>query len=579
MTAGKNPLASVSNTMTSQRQPMPGVANQVRNAAGGYVFEKDLWTKVEDFLILGTTGGTFYTSEAKLTTANVDVLRKALAADPQRFVALVKSISASIPSRAVKPDPCLFALALADADPKARPYVKGAFSSVARTTDHLAKSFGYGKNLWGKTSKSGHGTSPVMNRSRRTMLASWFNEADVHDVAFRALKARQRKTPQGEAMELRDIIRIAHVGGRTPEHRALIGWLAGRITDGSAREILPDVDNFLVAQAVKTPKEAVKVITERRVPWEFLPSEVLESPQVWEALIDTIGLTALVRNLARMTRIGTLQAFSENNQRVVSRLTNPDKLVRARIHPMELYLALKVYESGSSQPNAKAQLRQWQPVASISNALAEAYALSFGGVEPSGARMLLAVDSSGSMSGSYYGGQVIISGSPLKSPPYELANAMALTTARIEGDLTTHVIDVDTSVHASRITSKSRIGEIRGWMPSGGGTNLSLPFSYARQKSLKVDGFVVYTDNETWAGRSHPAQELAAYRREVNPEARVVIVSMTATGYQIADPADEAVMAMAGLDASLPKVISGWIRKPGRDHSGGARHELAEDDE
>ena len=35
---------------------------------------------------------------------------------------------------------------------------------------------------------------------------------------------------------------------------------------------------------------------------------------------------------------------------------------------------------------------------------------------------------------------------------------------------------------------------------------------------------------------------------------------MTAAGQQILDPKDEAVLAVAGLDSSLPKVISGFIR-------------------
>jgi 60 kDa SS-A/Ro ribonucleoprotein len=40
----------------------------------------------------------------------------------------------------------------------------------------------------------------------------------------------------------------------------------------------------------------------------------------------------------------------------------------------------------------------------------------------------------------------------------------------------------------------------------------------------------------------------------------VVVVSMTAAGYTIADPRDEAVLQVAGLDAALPKLITGFIR-------------------
>jgi 60 kDa SS-A/Ro ribonucleoprotein len=35
---------------------------------------------------------------------------------------------------------------------------------------------------------------------------------------------------------------------------------------------------------------------------------------------------------------------------------------------------------------------------------------------------------------------------------------------------------------------------------------------------------------------------------------------MTATGYSIADPADDDVPQVAGLDSSLPLLVSGFVR-------------------
>jgi len=550
----RDPLARVAATATPQNQPLRGRA-QVRNAAGGYVFEKSLWTKLEDFLILGTTGGTYYTSEDKLTTTNVDWLIDAIAEDGQRVVALVADISTARPPRAPKPRAYLFALAMAAAigDPATKQAVKAVFPKVVRTTDHLATFFGYWKNLAGKP-VSGGGVSPVIGRAMRSAFASWFDADDVHDVAFRALKARQRATPTGEAMALRDIIRIAHPAGRTEQHRALIGWLAGRLDDAHARALVADVDAFLTAQAVTTPREAVEVIRERRVPWEFLPSAVLTDKAVWDELAATVGLTALIRNLARMAQIGSIVPFSPTTSLVVSRLTSADGLRAARIHPMDAYLALKVYGAGRSLPDGRKPHSTWIPVGAVTDALETAYELSFGGVQPSGRRLLVAVDSSGSMT--QY--QVISGGCPL-GPAYEVGNAVAAMLARIEGK-NVHVIDVDTTVHRSKVTARTNLRELASWRPSGGRTDVAASLRWARQRSLAVDGVVILTDNETWAGRSHPDEELAAYRQAVNPDLRVVVVSMTATGYNVADPAQENVLQIAGLDASLPMVVSGFLR-------------------
>ena len=551
----QDPLAAVSLAATPQTKPIPGTA-QVKNAAGGYVFAEDQWNWVEDFLILGTTGGTYYTSQDELTTANVDVLFDAIAADGPRVVALITDIATARPARAPKPRPYLFALATcaAKGDPATKQAVKAVFAQVVRTTDHLAAFFGYWKNLAGKVSP--RGTAPVIGRAMRTAFGSWFNAEDVHDVAFPALKARQRATPAGEALALRDVIRIAHVAGRSDAHRVMIGWLAGQVSDTDARIALSDLDDFLTAQAVTTPAEAVSVIRARRVPWEFLPSSVMKDPKVWEELIGTIGMTALIRNLARMTRLGTLGPFTtEATSRVVARLTNRDALAKARIHPMDVYLALKVYQSGSSQPDRRTPRQTWHPVQAISDALEVAYDMSFAAAEPTGRKYIVAVDSSGSMSG---WSTVVSAGSAL-GPAYEVANTIAVMLTRLEGS-NVHVIDVDTRVHPSKVTPRTNLRELATWDSSGGGTDMSLPFTWASRQRAVVDGFVVLTDNETWAGNRHPVQVLTAYRRKFNQAARVIVVSMTATGYSIADPGDPGVLNVAGLDGALPKLIAGFLR-------------------
>ncbi|MFI6296829.1 TROVE domain-containing protein [Nonomuraea sp. NPDC050790] len=553
-----DPLANLSAIATPQNQPIPGRTDQVQNAAGGYVFAKDLWTKLEDFLILGTTGGTYYVSEQKLTADNAGVLFQAIAEDGPRVVRLLTDISTARPPRAPKPRPALFALAAAYArgDADTRQAAKLALAKVARTTDHLAQFFGYYKNLGGKP--TGRGTAPRVGRSLRTALGSWFLTGDADSVAFKACKARQRKTPQGEAFDLRDVLRIAHPVADNDQRKTLFGWIAGNVSDDEARDELPAVDRFLTAKAVTSPAEAVRVVTEARVPWEFLPDAMLREPEVWEALIETVGLTALIRNLARMTRLGTLKPMADATARAVLRLTDREAILRARIHPMDAWLAMRVYGSGQAQPNPRADATTWAPVPAIMDALEETYEAAFGTVEPSGKRLLVAIDSSGSMSGGYWGGGVVVGGSEIGSP-YEVGCAMAVMLARIEkGNV--HVIDVDTRVHASKVTPRTNLREIASWRPSGGGTDLSLPFTWAQREKLNVDGIVLFTDNETWAGRSHPTQALQAYRRSINADTRVVIAAMTAAGHSIGDPSDEGVLNVAGMDASLPLIINGYVR-------------------
>jgi 60 kDa SS-A/Ro ribonucleoprotein len=71
-----------------------------------------------------------------------------------------------------------------------------------------------------------------------------------------------------------------------------------------------------------------------------------------------------------------------------------------------------------------------------------------------------------------------------------------------------------------------------------------------------VDTFVVYTDNETWAGNIHPAQALRAYRERMGIAAKLVVVAMVSNGFTIADPDDAGMLDVVGFDTATPQVIS-----------------------
>ena len=96
----RDPLAAVTTLRTAQTQPIPGRTDQVSNNAGGYVFAKDTFTRLEDFLILGTAGGTYYVDEKRNTYDNVLVVTEALAEDGVRAVRLALEVSTGKPPRA-----------------------------------------------------------------------------------------------------------------------------------------------------------------------------------------------------------------------------------------------------------------------------------------------------------------------------------------------------------------------------------------------------------------------------------------------------------------------------------------------
>jgi 60 kDa SS-A/Ro ribonucleoprotein len=308
-------------------------------------------------------------------------------------------------------------------------------------------------------------------------------------------------------------------------------------------------------------------VREHDLPREALLSQHLAGPAVWEALLERMPMTAMIRNLATMTRVGLLTPGSEASDLVVGRLADGERLVRARIHPIAVLIAARTYAAGRGVRGRGT----WDPVPAVVDALDGAFYRAFGTVTPSGACTLLALDVSGSMAFSP------IAGAPGLSAR-EAAAAMALVTLAAEAG--TEVV----GFHAGRGGWTARkhgrfAGRADGLTPldlsprqrlddavariSGlpfGGTDCALPMLYALERGRSIDTFVIYTDSETWAGDIHPVEALRRYRAATGIAARLIVVGMVANRFSIADPNDAGMLDVVGFDTSTPEVIAGFSR-------------------
>jgi 60 kDa SS-A/Ro ribonucleoprotein len=243
---------------------------------------------------------------------------------------------------------------------------------------------------------------------------------------------------------------------------------------------------------------------------------------------------------------------------VTSALSDVERIRKARLHPLALLLALKIYARGRGDKGSLT----WTPVPQVIDGLNAAFYTAFANVEPTGRRILLALDVSGSMGGGSIAGTSLT--------PREGSAAMALMTAATEEH--THIVGFtarpgganwqDAALTPLAITPSMRLDDaVRAVsnLPFGG-TDCALPMLYALENGVSVDAFVVYTDSETWAGAVHPAQALRRYREKTGIAAKLVVVGMVSNGFTIADPNDAGMMDVVGFDAAAPAVIADFIR-------------------
>jgi 60 kDa SS-A/Ro ribonucleoprotein len=540
----------------SQSAPIFG-SGQVPNSAGGFAWAVDDRTRLRRFLVLGSEGGSYYASEWTLTRDNAQAVERCLATDGPRAVEEIVRVSEE--GRAPKNDPALFALAMA-AGLGDEPTRKGALEAlprVARTGTHLFQfaTFVEGFRGWG--------------RSLRRAVGRWYAARPVEALAYQAVKYRQR-----EGVTHRDVLRLAHpaeeVSARNPtlevsvEHARLFEWIVrGGETNGLPRLI----EGFVRAQGADSPAETAALVREYGLPREALQSEHLTSRDVWESLLLDMPMTAMIRNLATMTRVGLLEPGSRGTATVVDRLGEVERIRRARVHPIALLAALRTYQAGRGARGR----HTWNPVRVIVDALDAAFYTAFENVEPAQKRLLLALDVSGSMTGGHVAGVPGLS-------PRDASAALALVTAATEDRYEVVGFFVgkggwktgakgqwgygEQGLTPLSISPRQRLDDVIKTVHNlpFGGTDCALPMLYALAKEREVDTFVIYTDSETWAGDVHPVHALQNYRAASGIEARLVVVGMVSNGFTIGDPSDPGMLDVVGFDTATPQLISDFAR-------------------
>ena len=545
--------------MVPQTQPLPGRQDQVKNNAGGFVFSTGMWAQLERFLILGSEGGTYYVKERQHTLDNIKCVESCLKADGERLIKTVVEISDA--GRAPKNDPALFALAYAFAKgtPSQRDSVIAALPKVARIGTHLFHFVDFLDKMhpWG--------------RKARRMISEWYHSKDAQNLAHQLVKYQSR-----DGWSHRDVLRLGHVVPKSSAYDFLFAYAVGKAQENLGAVDIMEYEDYaapiLAFEKAKTlkpgdkgaRKELLGLIADYNLPRECVPTEWLNDVGVWEALLENMPLTAMVRNLAKMTSIGLIGDNSDAAIKVVKTLKDAEALRKGRMHPVNLLLSGATYQQGRG---TKGSLT-WTPVRSVREALEKAFYLSFKVTKPSGKRFYLGLDVSGSMSSQ-------ISCAPISC--LDAAVAMALTTMNVEDFCDVRMFadapgarsgfswygrsnGVPAPLTAAPITAGMTIQQcLQAIRPYNfGGTDCALPMLDAAARKVKVDCFVTYTDNETWAGKIHAPVALEQYRQKMGIDAKFVAVGMVATDYSVVDPKDPGSVNVVGFDTNTPSFISNF---------------------
>ena len=547
---------------TSQKEAIPGrEAEMAENYAGGVVFKLDEWKILDRVLILGSDKPTYYASAKTLTKECAKNLAGLIKQDAKRVVDRIVEVSDA--GRAPNNDPALFALAMVagTADDEGKKYALANLNKVARIGTHLFHFVEYvqGFRGWGRGLRNG--------------LANWYLDKATDKLALQVVKYQSR-----DGWSHRDVLRKTHARAVDGEMNKIFAWvthgIGGEIKgkDGEFRKTFPQsidgmkdiklIYGFERAKLAENEDEVVKLISEYNLPREAVPTQFM-GKKVYGALLPKMPMTALIRNLGNLSKVGILKAGNfDEIKLVVDKITSEENLRKARVHPLQLLMALKIYGAGHGMRGKG----EWEVVPQIVDALDEAFYKAFAFVEPTGKRILIALDVSGSMTMNCVAGVEGLT-------PRAASAVMAMVTMKAEQNwavvgFTSGRRDSSHNWYMERgaistlnLSPRMRLDDVERTVDNlpFGGTDCALPAIWAKEQKRDFDAIIILTDNESWAGDIAPTQALKQYENIIGHSVYQVVVAMTATQYSVADPKEATQLDVVGFDSSAPAIISDFI--------------------
>lgn len=296
---------------------------------------------------------------------------------------------------------------------------------------------------------------------------------------------------------------------------------------------------------------ACALIRSGRLVREHVPTALFGSKEIWTTLLETMPMEALLRNLGKLTQIGVV---ADKYKEIAARITNQEEVLKARIHPIKVLVAYKVYKNGHGDLGSLV----WTPNMFVMVAMTQLFKLSYGTITPTGQRIMVALDVSGSMSSPVLGSKILNC--------RDASVAMALLYLETEKNV--NVVAFSAGLTDLSLPSRNQL--TRGMtidqalsVTNGmafSNTDCVLPIKHAIEKNLQVDAFIVLTDNETYAPNEHPQSALVRYRVLTGIQAKLIVIGMTGNCFTIADPTDKNTLNLAGFDTSTPEIASMFLR-------------------
>lgn len=499
-------------------------------SSGGYeVYGVADFEMLERVIMIGAAG-TYYAGREDHTQETLRFLHDILSREQSSSLKMAVDISKA--GRAPKNDHAILVAAVAttvrDNSPEWTEEVANAVREICRTGSHILTYSAYVKEL------------RSFGRRPRIAIANWYHSFPAEDLAYQVVKY-QNRGKWGH----RDVLRLAHPA-LNGDYEPIAKWVLRKEVSERSPEIIRVYDEMTRATS---EEEVVNLVTNYKLTWEFVPSQWLGSRKVWEVLLPNLPITAMMRNVNKLTSSGVLES-QENRAIVTGAFRDINRIKGGRVHPLQVLIAAKTYGAGRG---FKGNL-SWNPIREIEAAFDDMFYASFGAMPSGKRRMAIGVDVSGSMTTTIPNTNVTYA---------EAASVIAMASIRSNGVKNTFVwgftrdlVDLDIQATDSLAVVSKKVQK-----SDFGTTNPAAVFSHLADRKIEVDAAMSITDNEITSGYGNKTyqSELDRYRRTVNSKAKSIVAAMESNRITINDPTDVQSLDICGFDSAMLQIVDAFL--------------------
>ncbi|XP_060600343.1 RNA-binding protein RO60-like [Ruditapes philippinarum] len=352
--------------------------------------------------------------------------------------------------------------------------------------------------------------------------------------------------------------------------------------------------------------QLVALIKKHKLEREHITTQMMKKPEVCEAIIVNMKVGAVIRNLTVMASKGIFDKKPEVIEKTTTIILNKNALINERVHPINIIIALHMYEKGTNEiktekdkiekdghdstkathkqhintgqsaassagPQTKTEkekrlstnveYRKWEVNARIKEALNLAFSRHItDAVKATDKRFLLAISKSKDMLKN-------CRGCPAMTCQH-VAAAMIMLTINVENHFkivafsgeneTTEEIDISNNEKKSLNDICEKIEKIE---TNGSEADPSVPIRWANKKKKKIDVFILYAGYLKTDWHRTTETTLKKYRK-VKPNARVIVIGMLRNDTSSAvEKENRFIRYIVGFDKKVPMLIQEFVQE------------------